>query len=145
MFLKLRAMDIPFPKAAVCISPAVDMTTRERTFEKDAVNDWILKEDLELLRRIYLRKHDPKDPLVSPTLGDLHDFPPLFVQAGTHETLFDDVSAFVGKAKEAGVDVTFDAWEGMFHCWQIFSSELPEGQQAIDNIGTYIKRTLKTI
>ena len=82
------------------------MTSREEAFEKNADKDWILKEDLELLRRVYLRKHDPRDPLVSPTYGDLQDFPPLFIQVGTHETLFDDVSAFVGKAKEAGVDVT---------------------------------------
>jgi monoterpene epsilon-lactone hydrolase len=144
MFMKLRATGIPLPKAAVCISPAVDMTSREDACEKNAVNDWLLKEDLELLRRIYLRRHDPKDPLVSPTYGDLRDFPPLFIQVGTHETLLDDVSAFVGKAKAAGVDVTFDVWEGMFHCWQIFSSMLPEGQQAIDNIGVYIKKALQT-
>ena len=101
-----------------------------------------IKEDLELLRRVYLRKHDPKDPFVSPTYGDLRDFPPFFIQVGTHETLFDDVSTFAGKAKEARVDVTFDEWEGMFHCWQIFSSMLPEGQRAIDNIGAYIKKVL---
>jgi epsilon-lactone hydrolase len=144
MFMKLRTTGIPLPKAAVCISPAVDIASREGALEKNIHNDWISKEDLEFLRRIYLRNHDPKDPFVSPIYGDLRDFPPLFIQAGTHEILFDDVSAFVGKAKEAGCDVTLDAWEGMFHCWQIFSSILPEGQQAIDNIGMYIKKTLKT-
>jgi epsilon-lactone hydrolase len=144
MFMKLRAMGIPLPKAAVCISPAVDMTSREDTFEKNIAKDWISKEDFELLRRIYLRKHDPKDPLVSPTHGDLRDFPPLFIQAGTHETLFDDISTFVGKAKEMSVDITFDAWEGMFHCWQIFSLMLPEGQRAIDNVGTFIRKTFQT-
>jgi acetyl esterase/lipase len=142
MFLKLRATGIPLPKSAVCISPAVDMTSREEAFGNNAANDWIHKKDLELLRKIYLRKHDPKDPLVSPTYGDLRDFPPLFIQVGTHETLFDDVSTFAGKAKEAHVDVTFDEWEGMFHCWQIFSSMLPEGQRAIDSIGAYIKKVL---
>jgi epsilon-lactone hydrolase len=142
MFMKLRATGIPLPKSAVCISPAVDMTSREEAFRNNAANDWIHKEDLELLRRVYLRKYDPKDPFVSPTYGDLRDFPPLFIQVGTHETLFADVSTFAGKAKEANVDVTFDEWEGMFHCWQIFSSMLPEGQRAIDSIGAYIKKVL---
>jgi monoterpene epsilon-lactone hydrolase len=144
MFMKLREKGLPLPRAAVCISPAVDMTSREDSLEQNVAHDWILKEDLELLRRVYLRKHDPGDPFVSPTCGDLQNFPPLFIQIGTHETLFDDVSTFVGKAKKAGVDVTFDAWEGMFHCWQIFSSALPEGQQAIDNIGTYIRKIFQT-
>jgi epsilon-lactone hydrolase len=144
MFMKLRAAGILLPRTAVCISPAVDVTSREEAFAKNADKDWISKEDLELPRRIYLRKHDPGDPLVSPTYGDLRDFPPLFIQAGTHETLFDDIRAFVEKAKKTGVDVTFDVWEEMFHCWQIFSSMLPEGQQSIDNIGIYIKKVLKT-
>jgi monoterpene epsilon-lactone hydrolase len=143
MFMKLRATGIPLPKAAVCISPAVDMTSREEAFEKNADKDWILKKDLELLRRVYLRKHDPRDPLASPIYGDLQNFPPLFIQVGTHETLFDDISDFVARAKEANVDVTFDAWEGMFHGWQIFSSMLPEGQQAIDNIGVYIRKAFQ--
>jgi acetyl esterase/lipase len=145
MIMKLRAIGIPLPKAAVCISPAVDMTTREEPFETNTDRDWILKEDLELLRRVYLRKHDPRDPSASPIYGDLQGFPPLFIQVGTYEILFDNVSAFSGKARDAGVEVTFDAWEGMFHCWQIFSSILPEGQQAIDNIGVYIKKIFKTV
>ena len=62
MFMKLRATGIPLPRAAVCISPAVDMTPREDAFEKNIDKDWIFKEDLELLRRIYLRKHDPEGP-----------------------------------------------------------------------------------
>lgn len=143
MFMKLRATGIPLPRAAVCISPAVDITPREEAFPKNVDKDWISREDLELLRRIYLRKHDPEDPLVSPTYGDLREFPPLFIQAGTHEILFVDIGAFVEKAKKTGINVTFDAWEGMFHCWQIFSSILPEGQQAIDNIGAYIRKALQ--
>ena len=144
MFLKLRTMDTPFPKAAICISPAVDLTSREGAFEKNSDKDWLLKESFELIQKIYLRGHDAKDPLVSPTYGNLIDFPPFFIQVGAHEILFDDVSMFVGKAKEAGVNVTLDTWEGMFHCWQIFSSALPEGQQAIDNIGTFIRAVLQT-
>jgi acetyl esterase/lipase len=141
---KLRAMDIPLPKGAVCISPAVDLTSRESVFEKNADKDWLLKDSFELMRKVYLRGHDPKDPLVSPIYGNLNNFPSLFIQVGTHEILFEDVSAFYKKAKESDVDASFDAWKGMFHCWQIFSSVLPEGQQAIDNIGAYIKRVLQT-
>jgi len=144
MFLKLRSMDIPLPKTAVCISPAVDLTSREGVFKKNADKDWLLEDGMELTRKVYLRDHDPKDPFVSPIYGDLQGFPSLFIQAGTHEILFDDISAFVGKAKEAGIDVTFDVWEGMFHCWQIFSSILPQGHQAIENIGAHIKKALQT-
>ena len=139
MFFRLRASSVPLPGTAILISPAVDLSSSGDSRETDSQKDWITAEGLEMLKKAYLRKQDPKDAFVSPTYGDLHGLPALFVQAGTHETLLDDISDFVRKAKEAGVDVTFDVWEEMFHCWQIFSSVLPEGQQAIDNIGAYIR------
>ncbi len=144
MFHKLRAMGVSLPKAAVCMSPAVDLATRENAFEKNPDNDWLLKEGMELTRRIYLRDYDPGDPLVSPMYGNLRGFPSIFIQAGTNEILFDDISAFVDKLKKASVDITFDTWEGMFHAWQIFASVLPEGQQAIDRAGSYIRKILQT-
>ncbi len=139
MFFMLRASGISLPRAAVLISPAVNLASSGNSRESNAQKDWLTTEGLDLLKKAYLRKHDPRDPLVSPTYGDLRGIPPLFVQTGTHEVLLDDISDFVRKAEEEGVDVTFDVWEGMFHCWQIFSSVLPEGQQAIDNIGAYIR------
>ncbi len=143
MFFRLRAAGVDLPRAAVLISPAVNLASSENSRKTNAQKDWITAEGLDLLKKAYLRKHDPKNPLVSPTYGDLRNLPPLFVQAGAHEVLLDDASDFVRKAREAGVDVTFDVWEGMFHCWQIFSSVLPEGQQAIDTIGTYIREKFR--
>lgn len=143
MFFRLRAAGVDLPETAVLISPAVNLAS-SGSRETNAQKDWLTKEGLDLLKKAYLQKHDPKDPLVSPTYGDLRGLPPLFVQVGAHEALLDDVSDFVRKAKEAGVDVTFDVWEDMFHCWQIFSSVLPEGQQAIDTIGAYIREKFKT-
>jgi monoterpene epsilon-lactone hydrolase len=143
MFFRLRAAGVNLPRAAVLISPAVNLASSGNSRKTNAQKDWITAEGLDLLKKAYLRKHDPKDPFASPTYGDLRSLPPLFVQAGAHEVLLDDVSDFVRKAREAGVDVTFDVWEGMFHCWQIFSSVLPEGQQAIDNIGAYIREKFR--
>lgn len=141
MFLKLRAMAISLPKVAVCISPAVDLTFRENAFYKNANNDWLLEEGMSLTRKVYLRGQDPLDPYVSPTYGNLKELPSIYVQAGAREILYDDINTFVEKAKKASVDMRFDVWEGMFHAWHVFASVLPEGQQAIDRIGEYIRRT----
>lgn len=141
MFLKLRAMAISLPKAAVCISPAVDLTFRQNAFYKNANSDWLLKEGMILTRKVYLRDKDPLDPYVSPTYGNLKGLPSIYVQAGAREILYDDINTFVEKAKKASVDIIFDVWEGMFHAWHVFASVLPEGQQAIDRIGEYIRKT----
>jgi acetyl esterase/lipase len=144
MLMKLRETGIPLPKTAVLMSPAVDLASPGRSLEKNGEKDWLAQPTFDMLKKAYVRRHDPKDPLVSPIYGDLRGLPSLFIQAGTHEVLYDDVADFVRKAQKAGVDVTFDTWEGMFHCWQIFSSVLPEGGQAIDSIGGYIKKVFQS-
>jgi acetyl esterase/lipase len=64
----------------------------------------------------------------------------LLIQVGTRETLLDDATRLATCATEAGVDVTLEPWEEMIHVWQIFAPLLPEGQQAIDRIGEYVRK-----
>ena len=44
------------------------------------------------------------------------------------------------KAKAAGVDVTLEEWEDMFHIWHFFAGMLPEGLQAIERIGEFVRQ-----
>ena len=37
------------------------------------------------------------------------------------------------------VDVTLEVWPDMFHVWHFFAPMLPEGRQAIEEIGTFIR------
>jgi acetyl esterase/lipase len=45
----------------------------------------------------------------------------------------------VRKARWAGIPVRFEIWQGMFHCWQVFANQVPEGKEAIDHIGIFIQ------
>jgi len=54
--------------------------------------------------------------------------------------LFDDATRLAERAKLAGVDVVLEPWEDMIHMWHFFAAMLPEGQQAIDRIGDFIKK-----
>ena len=65
--------------------------------------------------------------------------PRLYIQVGTHELLLSDIGTFVEKARWAGVPVQVEIWEGMFHCWQVFAGQLPEGQEAVDHAGAFIR------
>jgi acetyl esterase/lipase len=84
-------------------------------------------------------KGNLKHPLASPLYADLRGLPPLLIMVGTHEALFDDSTRFAAKAEAAGVEVQLDIWEEMIHVWPFFADILPEGRQAIDKIGDYIK------
>ena len=83
---------------------------------------------------------DPRHPLASPIHADLSGLPPLLVHVGTAETLLDDSTRLADRARAAGVNVTLEPWDGMFHVWHFFASMLPEAQQAIDRIGEFVRQ-----
>jgi len=140
--LSLRNNGVKLPAAAVCMSPAVDMTFQGQSMITNRGKDWLTKESLDNLRKIYLKGEDPKNMLVSPIYADLKGLPPIMLQAGSHEVLLDDIIKFHGKLKDSDVKITFELWKGMFHCFQMFYSNIPEGQEALENAGIYIKKIL---
>jgi acetyl esterase/lipase len=142
LLISARDQGLPLPLTGVCISPLVDMLFEGESVRKNLDNDWITLERLNAIKTAYLAGHDPKDPLASPVYARLNGLPRLYIQAGTHELLLSDIASFVDKARWAGVPVQFELWEGMFHCWQVFAQQLPEGQQAISHIGEYSRDML---
>lgn len=140
MLLALQEKNIPGPAAAVAMSPAVDLHFEGESLQYNRPNDWILPERLVNLRENYLNREDLCDPLISPIFGDLSGFPPLLLQVGTHELLLDDVRCFAEKLNTQSGKMEYQEWEGMFHCWQIFASEVAEGRQAIDAIGEFTRK-----
>ena len=77
-----------------------------------------------------------------PLFADLAGLPPLLVQVGSSELLFDDATRFAERAQAAGVDVTLEIWDDVFHVWQAFADLLPEARDAIAHIGTYVDQRL---
>ena len=140
--LYLRDNGVELPAAAVCMSPAVDMLFQGHSIITNRGKDWVTQKRLDNLKKTYLKSHDLMNPLVSPIYADLHGLPPLFIQAGSHEQFLDDIIIFHKKAKESELEVTFELWQDMFHCFQMFSSCILEGQNAIDSAGDYIKKML---
>ncbi len=68
----------------------------------------------------------------------------MLIHVGDAEVLLDDSTRVAAKAKAAGVEVTLKVWDEMIHVFQIFSATLPEGQQAIDEIGEWVKAHVKS-
>jgi epsilon-lactone hydrolase len=139
--LALRDADVPLPAAGVCLSPWVDLTgSGESMTTKAAVDPMVQKAGLLKSAGDYLGKQDPKAPLASPVFANLRGLPPLLLQVGTAETLLDDSTRLAANAKRDGVDVTLEVWDDMVHVFQAFAFMLPEGQQAIEGIGAYLRK-----
>ena len=139
LLIALRDEGAAMPPAAVCMSPVVDMLFPGESMKKNLERDWLTPARLEAMRTQYLVGHDPTDPVASPANARLSGLPRLYIQAGSHELLFDSIGTFVDKTRWAGVPVQFGVWEGMFHCWQMFAEQVPEGGEAIDHIGAFLQ------
>jgi len=128
------------PKAGVLMSPWVDLTLSGKTLQTNDGKDLISRARVETAAKAYLVRHDPKDPAISPLFGDLSGLPPLLIQVGTLEILWSEIEALAKKAQAAGTQVTFQPYEGMFHTWQLFASQIPEGQAAIESVASFVTR-----
>ena len=139
--VQMRYSGLPMPGAGVCISPWVDMEGIGESMETRADIDPMVKKDgLEFMARTYLDGGNPRAPLAAPIYADLRGLPPLLIQVGEAEVLFDDATRLAGLAREAGVEVQLDAWEDMIHVWHMFAPILPEGRRAISQAGEFIKK-----
>ena len=143
LLLSLREQRLLMPPSAICMSPLVDLSSAGDTAKKDRESDWLTPARLAAIRTQYLAGYDSEDPRASPVHANLSGLPRLYVQAGSGELLFDDISAFAGKAKWAGVQVRFEIWEGMFHLWQLFGKQVPEARDALTRVGTFARETFE--
>jgi monoterpene epsilon-lactone hydrolase len=131
----------PLPAAAVTVSPWADMEALGKSMVSRAAADPLLQRDMLLeMARNYLGNADPRTPLASPIHADLAGLPPLLIQVGTAEVLYDDARRLAERAESAGVEVVLEPWEDMIHMWPAFAAMLPEGQQAIDRIGEFVQK-----
>lgn len=137
--LKLKQLGLKLPSAGILLSPWVDLSHKGKTLITNNGKDIISRQRAAQAALLYLGNHNPEDPLASPIYGDLSRLPPLLVQAGTSEILWSEIEKLVHEAREAGVDVKFEPYEGMVHTWQLFAAKIPEGEQALQSIGHYIK------
>ncbi len=137
----LRDAGDALPAAGVCLSPWVDMEgIGESMSTRSGLDPMVQKEGLLGMAAWYLNGADPRTPLAAPLYADLQGLPPLLIQVGTSETLYDDSTRLADRAKAAGVDVTLEPWDKMIHVWQLFAAMLPEGQKAIDRMGEFVRQ-----
>jgi len=138
--IAIRDAGLRVPAAGVCLSPWVDMEGKGESMTTRAKADPVVqREGLVGMAQAYLGGKDPRTPLASPIHADLKGLPPLLIQVGDAETLLDDSTRIADKARAAGVQVKLEVWPEMIHVWQMFASFLPEGQEAVDGIGKYIR------
>nr|WP_246869529.1 alpha/beta hydrolase [Priestia megaterium] len=140
--LSLKDEDEALPALAVLLSPWTDMEGTGDSMETRADADpWLSLDASRAIPALFIRDMDPRHPLVSPIYADLSGLPSMLVHVGNDEILLSDSARLVDRARAAGVEVTFKVWDEMWHVFQTFA--IPEGQQAIDEIGDFVQKHLE--
>ena len=135
---RLRAQGLPLPAGAALISPAPDFEFGGKGWERHLATDYLSRPLAQIWLGHYLQGTDPRDPIASAIHADLAGLPPLLVQAGGGECLYEDIERLVDKLRAQRVDVTFRTWDGMPHVWHVFRALVPQGEEACREVGRFV-------
>ena len=139
--LQMRDEGLPMPACSALIAPWVDLT-----ISQDSVYNHIDRSPMLFLRemktwaRNYAGIYPLDHPKVSPMYADLSGLPPMLIQVSDSEVLVDEDTILAAKAKEAGVDVTFQQFNGLIHVWHVYWRYIPQARIAINKIVDHIDR-----
>jgi acetyl esterase/lipase len=137
--LKLRDKGLALPRAALLLSPWVDLALDVQALQGHGPHDYLNAKMLTETAPKYAGDAGLTHPLVSPIYADLTGLPPLLVQTGAWEVFCDQNVRFVAKARAQGVDVRHEIAEGMLHVFPAFGALLPEARRALRSLGEYVR------
>jgi epsilon-lactone hydrolase len=138
LLLVLKDQNFPIPMAAVAISPWTDLTCSGESYTTKNKRSLAPMNSWHVFSKHYCNNTDPSHPYISPLFGDLKGLPPIHINAGTDDELFDDSKRFFLNAKEKNVEITFTSGEEMVHCYPLFSPVFKEAKEAMDEICEFI-------
>ena len=139
--LRLQKKGQVLPAGLVMISPFVDLSlTMPSVKRHKRLDPMVTAHALQRGADAYRGKIAANDQRVSPLFADLTGLPPLLIQVGEQEILLDDALALERKAKSAGVEVSCEVYDGMWHNFQMFNEFIDKSDFALQQIGRFVKR-----
>ncbi|WP_028229325.1 alpha/beta hydrolase [Paraburkholderia ferrariae] len=137
----LRDAGDALPAGAVLYSPWTDLASTGASIRtNDGRDPMFCGEVFARVAPLYLGTQSATHPYASPVYADLRGLPPLFILAGSTETLLDDTLRVAGQARAAGVSVECEIGPGLPHVWPIFAPFMPEARRALDQTARFVRR-----
>lgn len=144
--LKMRDQGLGLPAAVVLWSPWSDITATGDTYEtlKDADPVLYYPGNLKNCAAAYAPPAEQKNPYVSPVYADFTEgFPPTLIQGGTKEIFLSNMVRLYQALDQAGIPVTLDIYEGMWHVFQAYHWNIPESRLARKKMRDFLQLHLK--
>ena len=139
--LTAREEGLPQPAGVFLISPWVDMTVSNPSYETNAERDFYFSKPVVAgLAGMFLGNTDPRDPFASPAFADLAGMPPLYIQVGGDETLLDDATNLHERTLAAGSLSSLDIFPEQQHTFQMVAGRGPEADDAVARFAAWARR-----
>jgi epsilon-lactone hydrolase len=141
LLLRLRAAGEDLPGSVGLISPWLDLSCSAPSISANAASDAMLQPAwLQMAANAYGGPLDAAD--LRPLEADLTGLPPLHVVAGAAELLVDDADRLVERARAAGVRVTYQRVDGMWHDFPVLAGLLAVADAALAGLGADLRADL---
>ncbi len=137
----IRARDegLPLPGCGVCFSPWTDLAgTGNSAQANDGRCAMFRRSNIAPFASAYLNGASPQHPHASPVYADLSGLPPLLMQVGLTELLFDDSKRVRDAVRAAGGDSTLQVFAGVYHVWHMLDGVIPEASDALRRAAMFI-------
>lgn len=140
---ELHRTQVPLPACIVLVSALVDLTCSNSSYEELASVDPICSQGgVRRNAARYLNGQGPVEaPAAFPMLSHLGWLPKCLLLVGGTEVLRDDSRNLADKLKREGAHADYREYDDMVHVWPLFSSFLPQGKEALEEIGAFVRAT----
>ena len=141
--LALRNDGRPMPRALVLLSPWTDLSFTGASLQTNAETDLTMTlAGAKRMAEYYCGRAKPRSPLISPLFADLRGLPPTYIQVGGDEMLLDDAVRLDERLRASRVTSSIDVVAGMQHVFQFGAGTLPESDEAIMQLGSFVREQL---
>jgi monoterpene epsilon-lactone hydrolase len=133
--LRLRASGDELPAVLGLISPWLDLELTGDSVARKAGTDPLLQASwLHSCAEAYRGELPAGSPEISPLHADLTGLPPIVLHTGTEEIIASDSERLAGRAKEAGLEVSYRDYESLWHDFHLFGGFLGDADTAIADL-----------
>lgn len=136
----LRERGLPMPGHVIAFSPWLDMENKLESLVTNDPTDALITVPLldGMIAGVLGGVTSPTAPLANPLYADFAGYPPLYITAGSVESLVDNAKDLAQRASSAGVDVTLHISEGQQHVYPFLAGRDPEVDAELVTIGTWL-------
>ncbi len=132
------------PAALFAMSPWCDLTLSGESLTRNADRDPFLPvaRIRELVDYVVPAGMQPADPRVSPLFAAFPDCPPVLLQHGETEILFDDCRRMAEHLRGSGAEVSEYLHPTAPHVWHLFDGWIPEARRSLCDIAYFARMNL---